>query len=90
MAIAVEIVLTSDEKNRLEKNIRSRKTSVRLQERSWIVLLASEGMLNGSIADELGIGKNKVGRGAAVMATIVTPELKRISPAAVITAVSSA
>ena len=62
MAIAVEIVLTSDEKNRLEKNIRSRKTSVRLQERSWIVLLASEGMLNGSIADELGIGKNKVGR----------------------------
>ena len=62
MAVAAEIILTPDEKKQLEKNIRSRKTSVRLQERSRIVLLASQGMINGAIVKELGISKNKVGR----------------------------
>ena len=62
MAVTAEIILTADEKKRLEKSIRSRKTAVRLQECSRIVLLASEGMTSGAIVDGLGIGKNKVGR----------------------------
>ena len=62
MAVAAEIVLTDKERKRLERNIRSRKTPVRLQERSRIVLLAGEGYLNQDIAKELGISQNKVGR----------------------------
>ena len=61
MAVAAEIILTADEKKRLEKSIRGRKTAVRLQARSGIVLLASEGMTADGIVDGLGIGKNKVG-----------------------------
>lgn len=62
MTIAVSIILSPKEKAQLEQNIRSRKTSMRLQERSRIILLASEGFINGAISSELGIGKNKVGR----------------------------
>lgn len=62
MAVAAAIILTADEKKRLGKSIGSRKAAVRLQARSRIVLLASEGMTNGVIVDGLGIGKNKVGR----------------------------
>ena len=62
MAVAAEIILTADEKKRLRKSIRIRKTAVRLQARSRIVLLASEGMTNGAIVAGLDIGKNKVGR----------------------------
>ena len=62
MAVAAELILPAGEKKRLEKSMRSRKTAVGLQARSRIVLLASEGMINGAIVDGLGIGKNKVGR----------------------------
>ena len=62
MAVAVPIILSTKEQAQLEQNIRSRKTSVRLQERSRITLLASEGFTNGAISSELGVGKNKVGR----------------------------
>ena len=62
MAVAAEIILTADEKKRLEKSIRSRKMAVRLQECARIVLLASEGMTNGAIVDGLGIGKNVAAR----------------------------
>jgi len=62
MAIAVTITLSSQERAQLEENIRSRKTSIRLHERSQIILLASEGVTNGAIAHELKISPNKVGR----------------------------
>ena len=53
MAVAAEIILTADEKKRLEKSIRGRKTAVRLQARSGIVLLASEGMTKARIRGAL-------------------------------------
>lgn len=62
MPAQVTIVLTREEKKQLEKNIRSRKASVRLVERSNIVLLAAEGIVNYQIAEKLKIGVNKVGR----------------------------
>jgi transposase len=40
----------------------ARSTSVRLAERSRIVLLASEGKTNGEIAEQLGISRQKAGR----------------------------
>lgn len=62
MAVAAKIILKPEERTQLERNVRSRKTPVRLQERSRIILLASEGATNGAIAEKLGIGLNKVGR----------------------------
>lgn len=62
MPVAIPIILSEKEKTQLERNTRSNKTSVRLQERSRIILLASEGLMNGAICDELNVGKNKVGR----------------------------
>ena len=62
MAVAVPITLSTKEQAQLEQNTRSRKTPIRLQEWSRIILLASEGFTNGAISSELGIGKNKVGR----------------------------
>ncbi len=62
MPAQIKIILTSDEKKQLQKNLRSGKTSVRLLERSRIVLLATKGIPNYKIAEELGIDVNKVGR----------------------------
>jgi transposase len=56
------IHLTPDETKQLKKNRRSRKTPVRLLERSTIVLLAAEGIPNYQIATTLKIDVNKVGR----------------------------
>jgi len=46
MNSAITIQLTSEEKYALEKNIRGRKTAVRLAERSKIILLSAEGLSN--------------------------------------------
>ena len=62
MPAQVKITLSADEKKQLEKNVRSKKTSVRLVERSRIILLAAEDIPNYKIADELEIDVNKVGR----------------------------
>ncbi|MCP4262004.1 MAG: IS630 family transposase [Planctomycetes bacterium] len=62
MPAQIKITLTSDEKKQLEKNIRSRKTPVRLVERSKIVLLAAKNIPNYKIAEKLQIDVNKVGR----------------------------
>ncbi len=62
MAIAATITLSSEEKSQLERNVCRRKTPVRLQERSRIILLAAEGLTNGAIAEALGVSHNKVGR----------------------------
>ena len=62
MPTQVEIILSSKEKQQLEQNIKSRKTSVRLLERSKIVLLAAEGIPNYKIAEKLNLNINKIGR----------------------------
>lgn len=62
MRVAVEIVLSDDEARELSRISKSRSVSVRLAERSRIVLLASKGMTNEEIGDELGITRQKAGR----------------------------
>ena len=62
MRVAVEIVLSGDEVAHLGKLSRSRSVSVRLAERSRIVLLAGNGMTNEEIGNELGISRQKAGR----------------------------
>ena len=53
--------MTKGDGEKLERSS-SRSVSVRLRERSLIVLKASEGMTNKEIAAELGAKANKVGR----------------------------
>jgi transposase len=60
--VAVEIVLSDDEVLELSKLSKSRSVSVRLAERSRIVLLAGKGMTNEEIGKELGITRQKAGR----------------------------
>lgn len=62
MPAQIKIALSAQEKEQLEKNVRSRKTPVRLVERSKIVLLAAENTPNYKIAEALDIDVNKVGR----------------------------
>lgn len=62
MRVAVDIELKHEERQLLERLSRSRSTSVRLSERSRIVLLAAQKKTNGEIAEELGISRQKVGR----------------------------
>ena len=62
MRIAVDIELETQERQLLERLSGSRSTSVRLAERSKIVLLAAQGKTNGEIADALCITRQKVGR----------------------------
>ena len=62
MPAPIKIELSVEEKKQLEGNIKSRKTPVRLVERSKIVLLAAEGYPNYQIAEKLKIDVNKVGR----------------------------
>ena len=62
MPAQISITLSPEEKKELENNISSRKTSVRLVERSRIVLLAADAMPNYEIAQQLNIDVNKVGR----------------------------
>lgn len=62
MRVARPIVLTDADKQILQKNVRSRAISVRLSERSRIVLLAAQGLNNKTIAQKLNILPNKVGK----------------------------
>ena len=62
MNSAVPIHLSPREQAVLQKHIRSRKTSIRLIERSKIILLAAEGLTNIEIAEQLEISAHKVGR----------------------------
>lgn len=62
MPAQVDITLSSGEQKQLEQILKSRKSSVRLIERSRIVLLAASGTPNYKIAEALGIDVNKVGR----------------------------
>jgi transposase len=62
MRVALQIELSGEEREKLEKLVRSKRTSVRLAQRARIVLLASAGMQNQAIAQELGIGRVPAGR----------------------------
>lgn len=62
MPAPTEIILSPDEQRQLKKNLKSKKTSLRLLERSKIVLLAADKIPNYKIAKTLNIDVNKVGR----------------------------
>ncbi len=62
MRVAVSVILGEKEKECLERLSKSKTTSVRLAERSRIVLLASENKTNEEIAEILGISRQKAGR----------------------------
>ena len=68
MRVAAEIALSKEERRKRKKWASTRSTSVRLRERARIVLMAAEGMTNKSIAAELGVDANKVGRWRARVA----------------------
>src|SRR5665647_1415037 len=62
MRIAPEIILTDEERAELMKRVRSKLTSVRLEQRAGIVLLAADEFQNKDIAQMLGIGRVQVAR----------------------------
>lgn len=62
MRVAPEIILTSEERAELMRLVRSRLTSVRLEQRAGIVLLARDGFENKDIAQMLSIGRVQVSR----------------------------
>ena len=62
MRVAQKIVLTSEERSELKRLVRSGLTSVRLEQRARIVLLAGDGMQNKDIAVQLGVGRVQVAR----------------------------
>ena len=62
MRIAPEIVLSEEERAELRKLASSRLTSVRLNQRARIVLLAAEELQNRQIAERLDIGRIQVAR----------------------------
>ncbi len=62
MPAQVEIILSDAEKQQLDKNIRSRKTPIRLRDRSQIILMAAERVPNYKIAERLKLDINTVGR----------------------------
>jgi len=62
MRVAQHIDLTAEDREILESLIKAPRTSVRLFERSRIVLLANEGLDNHQIGRKLGITRQKAGR----------------------------
>jgi len=62
MRVAQKIVLTSEERSELKRLVRSGLTSVRLEQRARIVLLAGDGIQNKDIAVQLGVGRVQVAR----------------------------
>src|ERR1700716_1525205 len=63
---AVAVVLTPDEREVLERNVRRRKSSYALAMRSRMVLLAADGLTNEAIAERVGAG----GVEAVIVATL--------------------
>ena len=62
MRVAPEIILTSQERAELTRLTRSRLTSVRLESRAGIVLLAADEFQNKDIAQMLAVGRVQVSR----------------------------
>ena len=80
MRVAAPIVLSGEDRRKLDKWASSRSTPVRLRERSRIVLMAAEGMANKDIAVELGIDANKVGRWRTRYAKEGPPAIEKERP----------
>jgi transposase len=62
MRVAPLIILSLEERKKLERLQRARSSPIRLQERASIILLASKGLRNQEIARQMGQDKMKVGR----------------------------
>ncbi len=62
MRVAPEIVLSPEDRKRLQQWARSNTVSVRLARRARIVLSAADGLDNETIAAQLGLGRVQVGR----------------------------
>ncbi len=62
MRVAPSVVLSAEEEAKLRKLARGRSISVRLAQRSKIVLLAAAGLQNRQIATQLSIDRETVGR----------------------------
>jgi transposase len=62
MPAQIFIQLSDEDRAQLNANLQSRKTPVRLLERSKIILMAADGVPNYTIAKKLGIGVSTVGR----------------------------
>ena len=62
MRVATQITLSASEKQALKKNTKSRAVSIRLAQRSEIILLAAQGLENKAIAKKLDIPPNTVGQ----------------------------
>lgn len=62
MRTAPRVTLSREERQKLEKFSRGRQTPARLVERARIVLLASDGLQNKEISEELGIARRTVAR----------------------------
>ena len=62
MRIAAKIILYDPDKKILEKNTTSSAVSMRVSERSRIVLLSAQGLDNKVIAQQLNIPPNEVGK----------------------------
>jgi len=62
MRTAANITLSDSDRQILEKNTRARAVSIRLSERSKIVLMAASGLENKVIAQRLNVPPNKVGK----------------------------
>jgi len=56
------ITLTAQERDALEKRSRGGRSSVRVRERSRLILLAAEGLQNKEIAQRTGMDRGKIGR----------------------------
>jgi transposase len=80
MRIAPEIMLTKEERAELMKLTRSRLTSVRLEQRAGIVLLAGDGFQNKDIAEILGVGRVQVARWRARYAKAKLAGIERDLP----------
>src|SRR5919106_2310736 len=62
MRVAAEIKLSDEQREQLEKQARARSVSVRLAQRSKMMLLAAEGIPDLKIAAELGVTRQTVAR----------------------------
>ena len=62
MRVAARITLSESDKKILDRNTTSRAVSIRLSERSKIVLMAAAGLENKAIAQQLDIPPNMVGK----------------------------
>ena len=58
---AARVELSKDEREALERNVRRRKSAHALAQRSRIILLASEGLIDGAIAARVGLCRETVG-----------------------------